>query len=84
MGVGVHLEDDTGGLAGVALADHPLGDLASLEGIVEAQTANVRVGTDALDACEVFDLRSGWGGDGRSRLQRGGRGQGDAGFGGGG
>ena len=28
------LENDTGGLAGAALADHTLADLASLEGIV--------------------------------------------------
>ena len=65
------LENDTGGLAGAALADHTLADLASLEGIVEAQPTNVRVGADALDAGEIFDLRGGWSGNGRSRLPRG-------------
>ena len=51
-----HLQDHAGCLARVRLPDHTLRDGARLERVVEAETANVRVRTDALDAGDVLHL----------------------------
>lgn len=56
LAVFYHLEDDSGCLAGGGLADHAFGDVSGLQGGVEAEAADVRVGANALYTCQVAAL----------------------------
>lgn len=38
------------------MADHTLGDLTGVKGIIETETTNVGVCTDTFDSCQVFDF----------------------------
>jgi hypothetical protein len=44
-------------LAGLCLPNHALGHGARLQGIIQAQAADVRVGSDALDPRQVPHFR---------------------------
>lgn len=55
-----HLEYDGGGLARLGLADETLRSITRLEGIgVDAETEDVGVCGDQVDAPELFALRDG-------------------------
>jgi hypothetical protein len=41
---------------GTYLADHTLGDLAGVKGVIETETTNMGVSTDTFDSCQVFDF----------------------------
>mmetsp|Transcript_42728 Transcript_42728/g.106338 ORF Transcript_42728/g.106338 Transcript_42728/m.106338 type:complete len:379 (-) Transcript_42728:89-1225(-) len=51
-----HAEDDARCLPCVRLPDHPLGDHARLERVIEPKAADVRVRADPLDARDVLHL----------------------------
>lgn len=50
------LDDHSGRASRRDLADHAFADSARLEGVIEAETADVRVGANTLDARHVFDV----------------------------
>ena len=40
----------------MALADEALGNLSGLEGVVDAETVDVRVDSSSLNMCDFFDF----------------------------
>lgn len=65
-----HIHDDTSGAAcgflgfvrsiKIYLADHTLGDLSWLQGIVKAEASDMRVSVDSLVPGYVFDFSNFW------------------------